>query len=102
MNVLFGESLAVSPRWEFSHLPSSLLVQLFCAQSGDQGGTGAPGWLACNYQTTQAFVFRGLSEFHPNLSFISLPPAYLLFTFPNLQAPKTKVSQDGEPRRLKQ
>ena len=95
MNVLFGESLAVSPRWEFSHLPSSLLVQLLCARSGGQGGVGAPGWLACNYQTTQPLVFRDLSEFHPNLSFISLPHAYLLFIFPNIHAPKIKVSHDG-------
>ena len=88
MNVLFGESLAVSPRWEFSHLPSSLLVQLLCARSGGQGGVGAPGWLACNYQTTQPLVFRDLSEFHPNLSFIFSPPC--IFTLHVSKYPCTK------------
>ena len=32
----------------------------------------------------------------------SLPPAYLLFMFQNIHAPKTKVSQDGGSQGFKQ
>ena len=92
--VLFGESPGFSPRWEFSHFPSSHFVQFTCAQCGGPRGVGAPGWTSSNYQATQPKVFRGLSLFQPPICIYFS----LYFYFPSfflklkIQAPKLSVT----------
>ena len=102
--VMFGESLAFSPRW------GSLLLSLLtfctvylCTKWGSKGGWVPLGNSSAIIKQHNALVFRDLSEFHPNHSFVFLSfDCIFALDIQIIHAPPNQVSQDGILRRFKQ
>ena len=77
-------------------------VQL-CTKWGSKGGRVALGNSSAIIKQHNALVFRDLSEFHPNHSFIFLSfDCIFALEIPIIHAPPNQVSQDGILRRFKQ
>ena len=102
--VMFGESLAFSPRW--GSLSLSLLTfctVYLCTKWGSKGGWVPLGNSSAIIKQHKALVFRDLSEFHPNHSFVFLSfDCILALNSLIIHAPPIQVSQDGRLRRFKQ